>query len=757
MTKPPTKAPVITLAPAKLAQLQRTGKLTGRPLQHNAGIESRYVAVLVKLVNQMTAQVERAVLPILREADKEQATTDGFTLDAISDEKKAANKKAAKKAAAAVEKLQATFASMFKNRAHKIADGMFQAVTAESGTALNSTLSEIAGKITLGMGFMDGPVGDVVRGGIAENIALIKSIPESYMGRVSEHLEAAATSGGNMTGLIGKIQAAAGIEKRRAKNIALDQTRKAYNTINGARMAAAGVTKFEWVHSGGGQRPRHKHIERWPAGLNGGIFELANPPNAAEDGDPPYHALPGQMINCKCTMAPVIEMEGAGEEADYTDAPIDFTGKQPKTKQSPPDYAQPATAQAVPLSAAIVQAPAVAPSAILAQGPAVSQQAISPAEYMAIQKQKKADKAAAKMDAYMQKSLQQSAAHVAKLNAEKVAAQVTKQQAKVAGAEMEKAKIEAQQIAAPKPGEAPPTLAAPTAAETFQAKYEAQQAAIKEKAEKMGELEAPKAAPFVPASEIQARQETPRQPPPRQPKPRGKGIPPPPPRPGFTDDEHAARVEAIIKNDNAYHSYGVKNSLLKVEGWQQTNPQKYEAVLDMAKPGAKLTNADLAVVADYTGGGYDVNKIYYDPRFMNPTNPAHAKVAKEYKEYSEALEHSLDKMTKYRSKDPLYRGEDYAHDPAVKAQRMAEMLEAHKADRPVQFGTFLSTSRQSAEAFSGDLRMIVTAKGKNGVHVPGISWNADEDEVLFNRNSRFKVQRIAKDKEGNDVVWLVEV
>jgi hypothetical protein len=212
-----------------------------------------------------------------------------------------------------------------------------------------------------------------------------------------------------------------------------------------------------------------------------------------------------------------------------------------------------------------------------------------------------------------------------------------------------------------------------------------------------------------------------------------------------------------VKKWDSYHSQGVGNSLLKVEGWQQVNPAKYDAVLQMAKPGAKLTNAELAVVSDYTAAGYDVNKLYYDPRFLSPTDPHFVKAAQDYREYGELLEHSLDKMAKYKSKDPLFRGEDYRHDPVLRAQRMAEMMEAHKNDRPVQFGTFLSTSRQSAEAFSGDVRMVITAKGKNGVHVAGVSWNQDEDEVLFNRNSRFKVERMAKDKEGNDVVWLVEV
>lgn len=296
MTDKPTQPPVLTMAPSKAAQLQRRGKLTGRPLRHSVTIETRYIAALTKLVNQMAAQVEREILPILKATKMEQDAMDGSTFDADDTPKKAANKKAAATAAEKVAALQAKFAAMFKNRAHKLADGMMQAVTAESATNLNNTLTELSGKMTVGMGFMDGPVGEVVKGGIAENIALIKSIPDNYMARVSGHLEAAAMAGNNMTGLIGKIQDAAGIEKRRAKNIALDQTRKAYNTINGARMAAAGVKKFEWVHSGGGQRPRHHHIAPYPAGLNGGIFELDNPPII--DPDTGERGLPGQAINC---------------------------------------------------------------------------------------------------------------------------------------------------------------------------------------------------------------------------------------------------------------------------------------------------------------------------------------------------------------------------------------------------------------------------------------------------------------------------
>ena len=692
MTTKPTQPPVITLAPAKVAQLKKTGRLTGRPLRHSVAIESRYIAALTKLVNQMVAQVEREILPVLREAEKDQGATDGFSFDADDSPKKAANKKAASKAAGMVESLQAKFASMFKNRAHTLADGMMQAVTAESATNLNNTISDLSGKMTVGMGFMDGPVGEVVKGGVAENIALIKSIPDNYMARVAGHLEAAALAGNNMTGLIGKIQDAAGITKRRAKNIALDQTRKAYNTINGARMAAAGVKKFEWVHSGGGQRPRHKHITPVSGGgLNGGIYELDKPPNAAEDGDPPYNALPGQMINCKCTMAPVVEFEGAGNEADYTDAPIDFgePGTAPNILAPAvayePVYAKPATFQPAPVSAAIVQKPAIAPSAVLAQAPRA---------------------------------------------AEKVAAEVTTQQRQV------------------------------TAAETLKAKTEAQQAALKEKHAiliKQQQALAQPPAPFVAASEIETRQEAPRQAPARQAKPRGKDIPPPEARPKFAPHEIESLVEKIKNDENAYHGSGLKNSLNRFEGERHRDPERFAVLQRAAKDGELLSIHEMATVAEYTGGGYDVNRLYFDERVMKPTNPATQKLKKEYKEYSDALEHSLDKMQKYKSKDPVYRGEDYSGQPIAKAERMAQLTQAFTKNKPVEFGTFLSTSRQGDKAFKGDLRMIIKPTGKNAVHVDRFSWSPTEDEILFNRRSRFKVKKMLKDKDGNDVVWLVEV
>ncbi len=58
---------------------------------------------------------------------------------------------------------------------------------------------------------------------------------------------------------------------RRAKNISLDQTRKAYNTINAERLQSLNITHFCWLHSSGSASPRESHLK-----IDGTVFSFAN-------------------------------------------------------------------------------------------------------------------------------------------------------------------------------------------------------------------------------------------------------------------------------------------------------------------------------------------------------------------------------------------------------------------------------------------------------------------------------------------------
>jgi SPP1 gp7 family putative phage head morphogenesis protein len=82
-----------------------------------------------------------------------------------------------------------------------------------------------------------------------------------------------------------------------------------YNNLNASRMKAIGLNKYEWVHSGGGQRPREFHRDV----LNGQIFSLDDPPIIDEQTG--ERGIPSQLINCRCTMLPLLEFSN-GQNLD---------------------------------------------------------------------------------------------------------------------------------------------------------------------------------------------------------------------------------------------------------------------------------------------------------------------------------------------------------------------------------------------------------------------------------------------------------
>jgi len=309
----------IVLTKAKASQVSKHGAVKGRPLKHSVAIESRYIAALTKLVKQMVAQTQRQLKSDLAVVMSSDAADDDDAEKKKAAAKKAEerNKAAALKAAANAKALAARFESLFNHKAMTLAQNMMGAVNKESAVNLAGSLKDLSGQLTFKMDFMTGDLGKAIKSSLAENVALIKSIPEQYMARVTNTLKESAAKGGDMTGLYDKLEKDGDMTHRRAKNIALDQTRKAYSTINGERMKAVGVTKFEWSHSGGGFRAREHHIRTVSeGGLNGGIYSMTKPPII--DPDTGQRGLPAQLPNCKCTMIPVIdnddEIEIEGEQ-----------------------------------------------------------------------------------------------------------------------------------------------------------------------------------------------------------------------------------------------------------------------------------------------------------------------------------------------------------------------------------------------------------------------------------------------------------
>lgn len=133
----------------------------------------------------------------------------------------------------------------------------------------------------------------------AENVALIKSIPRKYHAEVEQKVWNAVRNGSDLNKLSTELRKAHGSTIKRAALIARDQNAKAKATIERVRQQELGITRGIWMHSHAGKEPRPTHVamNNKPYDLNRGMW----------DSDEGEWVHPGQLINCRCTMKPVID------------------------------------------------------------------------------------------------------------------------------------------------------------------------------------------------------------------------------------------------------------------------------------------------------------------------------------------------------------------------------------------------------------------------------------------------------------------
>lgn len=258
----------------------------GDPLQHNAAVAVRYAQGIQALTAQMTAQVKREVLRLF---DTDAAAAH-FGEDATI----------ASQSRILMNSLAERFTALFAKKAKPLADGMV-AEAGKSGTkALHSSLQKLSGGMSLKTSLNSPALENITKAAVAENVSLIKSIASKYLQQVEGAVMRSITTGNGLKDLVPSLEQCEGQTHRRAKNIALDQVRKVYNSINKGRMEALGVKKFMWHHSGGGAHPREDHVD-----MDGQIYRFDNPP--VIDKRTGERGIPGQAPNCRCTMSPVFD------------------------------------------------------------------------------------------------------------------------------------------------------------------------------------------------------------------------------------------------------------------------------------------------------------------------------------------------------------------------------------------------------------------------------------------------------------------
>jgi SPP1 gp7 family putative phage head morphogenesis protein len=274
----------------KSRQPSKKNVIKGIPLVHNAAIEVRYRDALDLMIVQMTRETERQLKEL-------------FTSD-LAKETFAQDASIAAQARILMSALSDRFTKLFSHQSRRLSKSMLNSVDNESASSVQRSLASLGKNITLKQP-MDSSVHDVVKASITENVSLIKSIPQQYLTQVEQQVMRSITTGNGLQDLEPFLKKHQGITERRAKLIANDQTKKAYSSINKARMQESGIKKFEWLHSGGGREPRPYHLNKWPAGLNGGIFSFNDLPVIDEKTG--ERGIAGQLCGCRCTMIPIID------------------------------------------------------------------------------------------------------------------------------------------------------------------------------------------------------------------------------------------------------------------------------------------------------------------------------------------------------------------------------------------------------------------------------------------------------------------
>lgn len=136
---------------------------------------------------------------------------------------------------------------------------------------------------------------------IAQNTALINTIPQQHMAKVETIIRQGVLNGESPKTLAAKIKEAAGATKRRADTIARDQIGKANAELAKERQTELGVNSYTWVTS---------HDERVRGNPNG-RYPGARPSHFARDtkvfswDKAPEGGHPGMAILCRCHASPV--------------------------------------------------------------------------------------------------------------------------------------------------------------------------------------------------------------------------------------------------------------------------------------------------------------------------------------------------------------------------------------------------------------------------------------------------------------------
>lgn len=279
-------------------RMTRPGIKRGSVLRPPTMAGERMAEQVGKLIDRMHRQTLREVLALFDNHDLPTAISGTVTMDASI----------ASAGRRIFNRLEKLFGSLFDDKAPEIADQMVSAADRQSVSTLGRSLREMSGDKSFKVNFKTAGVDDVFKASVAESVGLIKRIPQEFLQEVQGEVMRSITTGSGLQDLQPYMEKKYGEAKRHASNVAMDQTRKAYQGLTRGRMRKVGAQKYEWMHSGGSNHPREYHRDT----LDGQIFDIDDPP--ISNPKTGFRGNPGDEPFCRCSMRPIISFEVEDDE-----------------------------------------------------------------------------------------------------------------------------------------------------------------------------------------------------------------------------------------------------------------------------------------------------------------------------------------------------------------------------------------------------------------------------------------------------------
>ena len=256
---------------------------TARAVHANRGVEAKYRKTLQRLIAEMHGSVEYWLTAGYRQNPPRVAALVEQAQDASP----------AQRIRKILDDLAKRWIARFDEMAPKIAEAYLQGAFKASDSAFRQALKEAGWTVEFKM---TPAVRDAFNASLAENVGLIKSIPEKYLQQVEGVVMRSYSAGRDLETMVKELKTLYPAASHRAELIARDQSNKANAVVNRTRQMELGITEAIWMHSHAGKTPRPDHVA-----ADGKRYKIAE--GCKISG---VYIQPGEEINCRCTSRPVL-------------------------------------------------------------------------------------------------------------------------------------------------------------------------------------------------------------------------------------------------------------------------------------------------------------------------------------------------------------------------------------------------------------------------------------------------------------------